>query len=179
MKQSRDLPCAISNRRKNSSSQATASTVQHHQIIKFIGRSTDKIKESSQKDSAKSALTEPTQISSTGAISASALSVSAKGANNKRTWPDTTGPEIGTQRQPSKKYIVEMSSDNNNSTRETNNNDDLIEDKPLNPELMELKRFWCTYWPKTGTPEKGYTGVKEWQETWSKWIKCGNIIKEN
>ena len=67
-----------------------ASTVKHHQITKFVGRSTDKNKENSQKDSAKSAQSLQAQITST--------STGAKGGNNnKRMLPDTTSPELGTQ----------------------------------------------------------------------------------
>ena len=53
-------------------------------------------------------------------------------------WPDSNGPELGSQGQPTKKHIAEMSSENNNST--SNTKDNVTEDKPLNQELMELKR---------------------------------------
>ena len=121
----------MSSRRKNSSSQVTASTVKHYQITKFVGRSTDKNKENSQKDSTKSAPPLQTQIPST---STGAKSVN----NNKRMRLDTTSPELGTQGQPSKKHIAEMSSENNNSNNSTGDNE--TEGRQLNLELMELKR---------------------------------------
>ena len=156
----------MNNKRRNSNSLVTS--VQQHQITKFVEKNSDLTRGIAKVTSTQSALNEH--------CTKAATAVAKHSVNNKRARPDTTSPDGNTHSQPAKKQIIVMPG-------EPSECEDNKGANPLNLELMELKRqlfegFDTLIDQKLSPLKKDILELKNDRKLEHR-IKCGNTNQEN